>query len=184
MMAKGNSNPPTLPIPIFTGEKYDIWSTKMETYFFSQDLWDIVNEELSIPEITSFTPDWLRKQLKASWQKNAAALYILQQAVDDNICSKIYKVKTAKEAWNTLKEEFQGNTQPTILPDKERKEVEAECKKYLLLYKAILEGNLEAVRTLCDKDKDALKARITVNFDTALHVAVGTGKANHMSSIY
>lgn len=35
IMAKRKSNPVALPIPIFTREKYDIWSGKMETYFLS-----------------------------------------------------------------------------------------------------------------------------------------------------
>ncbi|KAJ0017176.1 hypothetical protein Pint_11955 [Pistacia integerrima] len=178
-MANGNLNPLSVPIPIFTGRKYDTWRIKMETNFLSQDLWDIVNEGISIPESTSTLSEQQQKQLKESSQKNAAALYILQQAVEDDIFSKIYAVKTAKEAWTALKEKFQGNTQPTALSDEDKEKVEAECKKHLPLYQAILKGNIGTVRELCDKDKDALKARITVNWDTALHVAVGigTGKA-------
>ncbi|KAJ0018835.1 hypothetical protein Pint_11949 [Pistacia integerrima] len=55
-----------------------------------------------------------------------------------------------------------------------------QCEKYLSLYKAILEGSLETVQQICHDNKEALKARITVNWDTALHVAVGIGtcKAN------
>ncbi|XP_031256305.1 ankyrin repeat-containing protein ITN1-like [Pistacia vera] len=53
-------------------------------------------------------------------------------------------------------------------------------KQYLPLYKAILKRNLEYVKRLCELDKRALEARITVNLDTALHVAVGTGKVNHI----
>ncbi|XP_044495710.1 uncharacterized protein LOC123218353 isoform X3 [Mangifera indica] len=55
-----------------------------------------------------------------------------------------------------------------------------DCKQYLPLYIAILEGNLKYVKTLCDDDRHALEARITANLDTALHVAVGTGTANHI----
>ncbi|XP_031247637.1 ankyrin repeat-containing protein At5g02620-like [Pistacia vera] len=170
-MANGNLNPLSVPIPIFTGRKYDTWRIKMETYFLSQDLWDIVNEGISTPDNTSTLSEQQQKQLKESSQKNAAALYILQQAVEDDIFSKIYEIKTAKEAWTALKKEFQGNTQPTALSDEDKK----QCEKYLPLYKAILEGSLETVQLICHDNKEALKARITVNWDTALHVAVGIG---------
>ncbi|XP_031254336.1 uncharacterized protein LOC116112325 [Pistacia vera] len=175
-MASGNLNPLSVPIPIFTGRKYDTWRIKMETYFLSQDLWDIVNEGISVPDNTSTLSERQQKQLKESRQKNAAALYILLQAVEYDIFSKIYEVKTAKGAWTALKKEFQGNTQPTALSDEDRE----QCEKYLSLYKAILEGNLETVQQICHDNKEALRARITVNWDTALHVAVGIGtcKAN------
>ncbi|KAJ0016486.1 hypothetical protein Pint_11972 [Pistacia integerrima] len=169
-MAEANSDPLVLPIPIFKGGKYDIWRSKMETYFMSQDLWDIVNDGISIPEHT-----------KESKKKDAAALFVLKQTVDDNIFSRIYQARTAKEAWDTLKEKFQGDPQPTILSDEDKKKIEEECEKYLRLYKAILEGNLETVQQICPDNEDnekALKARITVNWDTALHVAVATCKAN------
>ncbi|XP_031253002.1 protein ACCELERATED CELL DEATH 6-like isoform X2 [Pistacia vera] len=51
----------------------------------------------------------------------------------------------------------------------------------LYVYEAILQGNLEHVKEICeDPDKHALDARISVNLGTALHVAVGTGKAHHI----
>ncbi|XP_031247639.1 uncharacterized protein LOC116105346 [Pistacia vera] len=105
-MAKGNTNALALAIPIFTGENYDVWSIKMKTYFLSQDLWDIVNYENYL-EITGSTLfEEYQKQLKESKKNDAAALFILQQAVDDNIFRKISRAQKAKEAWDALKEEF------------------------------------------------------------------------------
>ena len=43
----------TISVPIFNGENYDFWRVKMETYFSSQDLWDIVEEGFTIPADTS-----------------------------------------------------------------------------------------------------------------------------------
>ncbi|KAJ0018148.1 hypothetical protein Pint_11961 [Pistacia integerrima] len=173
-MAERNSDPFTPSFPIFSGEKYDIWSTKMETYFWSRNLWDIVDK--GIPTFGNIVVLSERKQkpLKESVQKNAAALFILQQAVDDNIFFKISRAQTAKAAWDALKTEFQGNPQSTALPDQQRE----NCKKYLPLYKAILNGKLESVKKFCHDNENALETRITVNLDTALHVAVGTGKTN------
>lgn len=51
---------------------------------------------------------------------------------------------------------------------------------YRPLYKAVLKGDLATVKSICDGDPLALEARITVDLDTALHIAVGTGMANHI----
>lgn len=32
-------------IYVFNGEKYEFWSIKMKTFFRSQELWDIVEDE-------------------------------------------------------------------------------------------------------------------------------------------
>ncbi|KAH6767641.1 hypothetical protein C2S52_018624 [Perilla frutescens var. hirtella] len=77
-------------IPIFDGEHYDYWSSQMETIFLSQDLWDIVDEGYDD------SPDQQKsKDYKEDVKKNATALRIIQQG--------------AKEAWETLKIEFQGS---------------------------------------------------------------------------
>ncbi|XP_031250055.1 uncharacterized protein LOC116107923 isoform X2 [Pistacia vera] len=149
----------------------------MKTYFLSQDLWDIVNYENYLEISGSTLSEQQQEQLKESKKNDAAALFILQQAVDDNIFRKISRAQKANEAWDALREEFQGNPQTTALAEGREPE---DFKKYLPLYKAILEGDLKSVQQLCDGDKNAFEARITVNLDTALHVAVGTGKANHI----
>ncbi|XP_031286066.1 ankyrin repeat-containing protein At5g02620-like isoform X2 [Pistacia vera] len=146
----------------------------METYFWSRNLWDIVDKGIPTFGNIFVLSERKQKPLKESVQKNAAALFILQQAVDDNIFFKISRAQTAKAAWDALKTEFQGNPQSTALPDQQRE----NCKKYLPLYKAILNGKLESVKKFCHDNENALETRITVNLDTALHVAVGTGKTN------
>ena len=99
----------TISVPIFNGENYDFWRVKMETYFSSQDLWDIVEEGFTIPADTSALNASQEKELKKNKQKNSKALFTLQQAVTDPIFPRIMGAKTAKEAWNTLQEEFQGS---------------------------------------------------------------------------
>ncbi|CAL2249531.1 unnamed protein product [Prunus armeniaca] len=94
------------PLPIFMRENYDFLSIKMKTYFMSQDLWDIVDSCFNNPE--NPTVEQLR-QIKKDQQKDAKALYALQQALHDTIFPRIMGATTAREAWNTLKEEFQGN---------------------------------------------------------------------------
>ncbi|KAJ0018358.1 hypothetical protein Pint_11991 [Pistacia integerrima] len=160
-MAKGNTNALALAIPIFTGENYDVWSIKMKTYFLSQDLWDIVNYENYLEITGSTLSEEYQKQLKESKKNDAAALFILRQAVDDNIFRKISRAQKAKEAWDALKEEFTGIPQTISLAVGTEPE---DFKKYMRLYKAILEGDLIYVRSLCDEDENA---RITVNLDSS-----------------
>ncbi|XP_043700170.1 uncharacterized protein LOC122650864 [Telopea speciosissima] len=104
-----NSTHSLVYVPIFAGENYDFWSIKMRTYFLSQDLWDIVNNGFSTPKATSTPSITQQEKLKKNMQNDAKVLYILQQAVVDTIFPRIMGATTAKDAWNTLKEEFQGN---------------------------------------------------------------------------
>lgn len=48
------------------------------------------------------------RQEKKDKQKDANALFAIQQAVDDSNFSRIMGATTSKEAWDLLKEEFQG----------------------------------------------------------------------------
>ena len=54
----------TISVPIFNGENYDFWRVKIETYFSSQDLWDIVEEGFTIPADTSALNASQEKELK------------------------------------------------------------------------------------------------------------------------
>jgi len=47
---------------------------------------------------------------------------------------------------------------------------------YLPLYKAALGGKWKEARRFIDEDPEALTAKITIASETALHIAVGTGK--------
>ena len=77
-MAASTSNQ-TIPLPIFKGENYDFWSIKMRTFFMSQDLWDIVDKGFSTHENPMV--EQLRQE-KKDRQRDASALFAIQQAVD------------------------------------------------------------------------------------------------------
>ena len=47
--------------------------------------------------------------MKENKQKDSRALFALQQAVDDTIFPRIIGATSAKQAWNTIQEEFQGS---------------------------------------------------------------------------
>ncbi|KAL9246021.1 hypothetical protein vseg_019605 [Gypsophila vaccaria] len=50
---------------------------------------------------------------------------------------------------------------------------------YLPLYKAAVEGKWRDARLYLDQDPEALTAKISIASETALHIAVGTGKQGH-----
>ena len=89
-------------IPIFNGEKYEFWSIKMKTLFKSQDLWDLVENGYS-------EPDDDEARLKENKKKDSKALFFIQQAVHENIFSRIMGATTSKEARRILQKEFQGD---------------------------------------------------------------------------
>ncbi|KAL6137045.1 hypothetical protein ACLB2K_062340 [Fragaria x ananassa] len=79
----------------------------MKTYFMSQDLRDIIDKGFTTTENPSV--EQLRQERKEK-QRDANALHAIQQAVYDAKFSRIMGASTAKEAWDLLKEEFQGTT--------------------------------------------------------------------------
>lgn len=54
----------SISVSIFNGENYDFWSVKMETFFLSQELWDIVEEGFTVPVDTSPLNVAQEKELK------------------------------------------------------------------------------------------------------------------------
>lgn len=69
------------------------------------------------------------------------------------------------------------NAQSSMLG--EMKESKKDLNWYLPLYKAALDGDWPSARKFFDQDPDAVTAKITKVSETALHVAVGSGKAIH-----
>jgi hypothetical protein len=97
-------------LPIFDGGNYDLWGKKMETLFRSQNLWDIVEKGFEEPENISTLEEAQRKELEVKKQKDASALYLIQQSLADTIFHRITEASTAKQAWDILQNEFLGDS--------------------------------------------------------------------------
>ena len=80
-------------------ENYDFWKIKMTTVFKSQGLWDLVDKG---------TPDPNPNPGETN-KRDAKALMLIQQGMDDSIFPKIASCSTAKEAWDILQTSFQGS---------------------------------------------------------------------------
>ncbi|KAJ0865267.1 putative RNA-directed DNA polymerase [Helianthus annuus] len=92
-----------LPLPIFKGEGYEFWSIRMRTLLMSHDLWDFVE--------TGYNPnDGDQGRLKENKRKDSRALSLIQQAVHDDVFSRIAAATTARQAWTLLQTEYQGDS--------------------------------------------------------------------------
>ncbi|KAJ8759987.1 hypothetical protein K2173_010843 [Erythroxylum novogranatense] len=79
----------------------------MKTFFISQGLWELV--EYGFVDLTD-TNEEADARLKETKQKDAKALFFIQQAVHETIFSRIAAATTSLEAWQILKKEFQGSS--------------------------------------------------------------------------
>nr|GEX62198.1 retrovirus-related Pol polyprotein from transposon TNT 1-94 [Tanacetum cinerariifolium] len=104
-MATSSSSSSVSPtqIPVFKGDSYEFWSTKMMTLFNSQELWEFV--ETGIAETND---DEVSR--KKNQKLDAKAHFFIQQGVDESIFSRIVAATTSKQAWTILKTEYQGST--------------------------------------------------------------------------
>ncbi|XP_076906456.1 uncharacterized protein LOC143562579 [Bidens hawaiensis] len=75
----------------------------MKTLLISHDLWDTVgsgyNEE-----------DNDQPRLRENMKKDAKALTLIQQAIHDEVFSRIAAASTSKQAWTLLQTEYQGDS--------------------------------------------------------------------------
>ncbi|GAV72255.1 UBN2 domain-containing protein [Cephalotus follicularis] len=97
--------------PVFAGEDYGFWLSKMMTYLNAYDLWNTIEKGYTPPkgELPHDTSVSHIKKLKEEKTKNFKALTFLHFAVSNTLFPRIVSAKSAKEAWDTLKEVFQGS---------------------------------------------------------------------------
>ncbi|KAF2320048.1 hypothetical protein GH714_022530 [Hevea brasiliensis] len=95
--------------PVFSGENYQIWATKMKTYLKAFDLWNVVETGEDPPPLRANPTLAQIKNHNEESMKKFKALTCIQTAVSDSIFTRIMACETAKEAWDKLKEEFQGS---------------------------------------------------------------------------
>ncbi|CAL8112736.1 unnamed protein product [Prunus armeniaca] len=95
-----------LRAPICNGSNYDFWRIKMCTIFKSHKLWDMVENGYDQP-VKKEDGEALTVAQKLA--KDAKALGLIQSAVSDEIFPRIALKESAKEAWETLQQEFRGD---------------------------------------------------------------------------
>ncbi|KAL0449218.1 UNVERIFIED_CONTAM: hypothetical protein Slati_1478200 [Sesamum latifolium] len=95
-------------IPFFDGEDYEYWKIKMRTFLKAEGLWTSVEKELIKPENEAGMSDAEKRKLDAARRSDASALSKIHMSVGKSIFLKISSTSTAKEAWDTLEQEFHG----------------------------------------------------------------------------
>ena len=90
--------------PMFTGENYQIWAVKMESYLQASDLWDVVTSEIPpLPEDPTFAQI---TENRIATRKGHKAKTCIHSAVLETIFTKIMTCEIAKQAWDLLKDEY------------------------------------------------------------------------------
>ena len=99
----------SLAPPIFEGENYHIWAIKIESCLEAADVWKAVEEDYEIPPLPQNPTMAQIRNKKERKQRKAKAKAFLFNAVSPTIFSRIMILKTAKEIWDFLKLEYEGN---------------------------------------------------------------------------
>lgn len=95
--------------PMFTGKTYHIWVIKIKAYLKALSLWETIESE---DDPLSLGPNPTVAQMKIyedGKSKKVKALTCLHSAYSDVIFTRIIACETPKEAWEKLKEEFDGS---------------------------------------------------------------------------
>eukprot|EP00258_Populus_trichocarpa_P020828 XP_024436847.1 uncharacterized protein LOC112323342 isoform X2 [Populus trichocarpa] len=159
-------------LPIFDGGNYDLWGKKMETLFRSQNLWDIVEKGFEEPENISTLEETQRKELEVKKQKDASALYLIQQSLANKIFSRIVGASTANDAWGILQKKFHGDS------DQIAPEIELEAP-----YGAAMKGEWQSMIDFYREHFEKIGCPVTPYKDTGLHLAVHSKKEQPLKAL-
>ncbi|XP_022848534.1 uncharacterized protein LOC111370863 [Olea europaea var. sylvestris] len=134
--------------------------------------------------VLEIEPDKTNKQVHEEWKKKSSlALHAIQLSCGLALFSKFKDpYLSAQDAWTHLAKRASGKAQQLVpvLDYVKENPIEdngsGEYLDYKSLYKAIEEGNLNHTEVFLQQKPDAIRARVTLHDDTALHIAILFGK--------
>lgn len=95
--------------PVFDGLNYHVWAVRIEAFLDANDLWEAIEEDYAIPPLPENpTVAQLRNHKEKKQRKSKAKSYLFS-AVSPAIFTRIMTLKTAKEIWDFLKKEYEGD---------------------------------------------------------------------------
>ncbi|RHN67383.1 hypothetical protein MtrunA17_Chr3g0102151 [Medicago truncatula] len=104
-----HSDNSAIKLPIFEGENYHLWPTRMEAYLDTHDLWEAVEDDYEVePLPDNPTLAQIRNHKERKQRKSKAKSYLFS-AVSEAIFTRIMALKSAKAIWDFLKQEYEGN---------------------------------------------------------------------------
>ncbi|KAM7516070.1 hypothetical protein LguiA_005653 [Lonicera macranthoides] len=95
--------------PVFDGTNYHVWAVRMEAYLDANDQWEAVEQVYEVPPLPDNPTLAQIKSQKERKQRKSKARATLFAAVSSTIFTRIMTLKTAKEIWDFLKQEYEGN---------------------------------------------------------------------------
>nr|XP_011465513.1 PREDICTED: uncharacterized protein LOC101300455 [Fragaria vesca subsp. vesca]XP_011465514.1 PREDICTED: uncharacterized protein LOC101300455 [Fragaria vesca subsp. vesca] len=138
-------------LEVLNQHNYKDWSSRVETYLLSKDLWDVVKEEP--PEAENGSAEY-----KAWRIKNARALHAIKISCGTEMFSFIRDKKKTKHAWEALERMFKSR-------DMKNKDTSA-------LHVAAMNGEVDKVKELLPTMREEDLEMKDGNKRTALDVAI------------
>ncbi|XP_016755167.2 uncharacterized protein [Gossypium hirsutum] len=106
---EGGSNFSVVAPPVFDGDNYQMWAVRMETYLEALDLWEPIEEDYEVPPLPANPTVAQIKAQKEKKTRKSKAKACLFAAVSQMIFTRIMSLKSAKEIWDYLKAEYEGD---------------------------------------------------------------------------
>ena len=103
------SNPFSQMLPILNGKNYQMWAIKMKAHFKALSLWEVVEREADPTPLVQNPTLAQIKKYEEDLAKKPKALTYIHAAVSEVIFTRIMAYESPKEAWDKLKEEFEGS---------------------------------------------------------------------------
>ncbi|XP_010542108.1 PREDICTED: uncharacterized protein LOC104815425 [Tarenaya hassleriana] len=95
--------------PVFDGENYQMWAVKMKAYMKGADLWETVEEDYGVTPLGANPTLNQMKIYRDKVTRKGKAMSCLFASVPSFIFTKIMNMTNAKEMWDSLKEEYEGD---------------------------------------------------------------------------
>ncbi|XP_052477233.1 uncharacterized protein LOC128032608 [Gossypium raimondii] len=95
--------------PVFDGDNYQMWAVRMETYLEALDLWEPVEEDYEVPPLPANPTVAQIKAQKEKKTRKSKVKACLFAVVSQMIFTRIMSLKSAKEIWDYLKAEYEGD---------------------------------------------------------------------------
>ncbi|XP_048235720.1 uncharacterized protein LOC125371225 [Ricinus communis] len=112
-MAFGNSNTPA--VPTLTGENYQLWVVKMKAYLKSLGLWEIVEHNSLVPPLRADPTIAQIKYHEEERMKRHKAVTTIYSALPDCVFTKIMQLEAAKDIWDELEKQYEGDARDKIV---------------------------------------------------------------------
>ncbi|CAH9077240.1 unnamed protein product [Cuscuta epithymum] len=109
------SNNFSISIPLFKGDNYLSWAIKMKAYMKAISLWDVIESDSEPTPLPGNPTAAQIKKHEEEMARKPKALSCIHAAVSEEIFTTIMGCECPKEAWEKIKEEFEGNQQTKLM---------------------------------------------------------------------